>query len=188
MGTFTNFSKLALDDKEINVRGAVLTAEHGAGSVGTGLTPKTYRWIVNNEIITEIQIDLNGLLVKGDAAKDAIALTGDAYIGRYVVATCGVVYKIEMICLVTPTEDTATYTLDIDLGAENDSDVAYDGPVDDVILNTGGIAAGGVYVNTVPALTANDYIYIVEGDAAAITGVYGGGQILVRLYGRPILT
>ena len=187
MGTFTNFSKLALDDKEINVRGAVLTAEHGAGSVGTGLTPKTYRWTENSHIITEIHVDLTGLKCKGDAAGDAIALTGDGYIGRYVVATCGIVYQVEMICLETPTESTATYTLDINLGAENDSDVAYDGPVDDVILNTGGIALGGVYVNTVPALTADDYIYIVEGDTTAITGVYGAGMMIVRLYGHAVL-
>lgn len=170
-------------------RGTAVTAEHGAGSIGTGVAPVTYRYTRDGVIITEIQIDLTGLACKGTAAKDAIGLAagGAAMIGRYVVATCGVVYRVEMICLETPGQGTATITVDIDLGADDAADIAYDGAVDDVVVNTGGLAAGKQFVSDVPALTADDYLYLVEGDTAATTGVYNAGMVIIKLYGHPVL-
>lgn len=161
--------------------------ENGAGAVGTGIEPRTYRYTRDGVIITEIQIDLTGLLCKGDAAKDAIGLTGAAYIGRYVVATCGVVYRIEVVCLELPGEGTATITADIDLGADDEDDIAYDGGVDDVVVNTASLVAGEMASTDVPALTANDYLYLIEGDTAAATGIYDAGQYIVRLYGHPLI-
>lgn len=168
-------------------RGDAVAAEHGAG-VLTNVT--TYRYTRDGVIVTEIQIDIDGLACKGDAAKDAIGLAagGAAYIGRYVVATCGVVFRVEMICLEAPGEGTATITADIDLGAEDAAATAYDGAVDDVVINTGGLAAGKMFVTDVPALTANDYLYLVEGDTTASTGVYNAGQIIVKLYGHAVLS
>ena len=168
-------------------RPAAITAEHGAGAVGTGLTPATYRYTRDNVIITEIHVDLAGLKCKGDAAKDAIGLTGAAYIGRYVTATCGIVFKIEMICLELPGEGTATITADIDLGADDEDDIAYDGAVDDVVINTASLLAGEVATTDVPALTANDYLYLVEGGTAATTGIYNAGQYIIRMYGHALL-
>lgn len=168
-----------------------VAAEHGAGAIGTGVAPATYRWKQDDgTIITEIKVDLTGLACKGDAAKDAIGLAagGAAYIGRYVTATCGIVYRVEMSCLELPGEGTATITTDIDLGAEDVGTTAYDGAVDDVVIDTGGIVAGATYVDDAPALTANDYLYLVEGDTTAATGVYNAGQIVVRLYGHPLLS
>jgi hypothetical protein len=153
---------------------AALAAEHGAGAIGTGVAPETYRYTQNGTIITEIKIDITGLGCKGDAQGDAIGLVagGDAYIGQYVVATNGIVYRIEMICLETPA-GSATSTLDIDLMAEDDSDVAYDGPVDDTVLaRAGSWAAGQTIIDNVPALTANDYLYLGEGDTAATNSPY----------------
>ena len=163
--------------------------EHGAGAISTAFSPRTYRRTENGHIITTIHVDLTGLAVVGTAAKDAIGLAagGSAYIGRYVTATYGIVYKIEMSVVETPGEGTATITLDIDLGAE-DVETAYDGAVDDIILNTGGIAAGGTYQNLVPALTANDYIYLIEGDTAATTGVYNAGQLIITFWGHPVIS
>lgn len=170
---------------------AVLAAEHGAGAIGTGSigAPDTYRWTREGVIVTEIQVDITGLGCKGDAQGDAIGLVagGDAYIGRYVVATNGIVFRIEMICLETPA-GSATSTLDIDLMAEDDSDVAYDGPVDDTVLaSAGNWAAGQMKIDNVPALTANDYLYLGEGDTAATTGVYTAGMFIIRLYGHAVL-
>ena len=165
------------------------SAEHGAGAIGTAIAPKTYRWTQNGTIVTEIQVDLTGLAAKGDAAKDAIGLAagGAAYIGRYVVATCGIVYRIEVACLELPGEGTATITTDIDIGAEDTATTAYDGAVDDIIINTGGLVAGQVVVNETPALTANDYIYLIEGDTAASTGVYNAGMYIFRMFGHALL-
>lgn len=171
--------------------GSSVTAEHGDGAIGTGVAPATYRYTRDGDIITEIQVDLTGLGCEGTAAKDAIGLNsgGDpAYIGRYVTATCGIVYRVELICLEAPGEDTATITSDIDLGADDEDDIAYDDAVDDVVVNTGGLSAGESYVNDAPGLTANDYLYLIEGDTAATSGVYDAGQVIVRLTGRPLLT
>ena len=161
----------------------------GAGAIGTGAAPSLYRWTENGVIITQIKVDITGLACKGDLAKDAIGLAagGAAYIGRYVVADYGVVFKVEMACIETPGQGTATITLDIDLGAENIGTTAYDVAVDDVVINTAGIAAGQSFVNLVPALTANDYLYLIEGDAAATTGVYNAGQVVITFYGHAVL-
>lgn len=179
----------------LSVGGAVTTdvlqsAEHGVGAIGTAFAPRTYRRTENGIIITTIKIDLTGLACKGDAAKDAIGLAagGAAYIGRYVVAKYGIVYKIEMACIELPGQGTATITTDIDLGAEDVANTAYDGAVDDVVINTAALVAGEVAVTNVPALTANDYLYLIEGDTAATTGVYNAGQYIITFYGHPLMT
>ncbi len=163
--------------------------EHGAGAVSTAFAPRLYRRTENDHIITTIHVDLTGLACKGDAAKDAIGLSagGVAYIGRYVTATYGIVYKIEMTVLEAPGQATATITSDIDLGAE-DVESAYDVAVDDVVINTGGIAAGKTFQTLIPALTANDYIYLLEGDTTASTGVYSAGQLIITFWGHPVLS
>ena len=158
--------------------------EHGAGAIGTGVAPNTTRYTRDGVIITDIKVDITGLGCKGDAQGDAI---GAAYIGQYVVATNGIIFRIEMICLETPA-GSATSTLDIDLMAEDDNDVAYDGPVDDTVIAKGASwAAGQVTIDNVPELTANDYFYLGEGDTAATTGVYTAGMFIIRLYGHPVL-
>jgi hypothetical protein len=170
--------------------GDAVAAEHGAGAIGTAFAPRTYRYTRDGDIITEIHVDITGLACKGDAAKDAIGLAagGAAYIGRYVTATYGIVYRIEMICLELPGEGTATITADIDLGAEDTATTTYDQAVDDVVINTASLVAGEMASTDVPALTANDYIYLVEGDTAATTGVYNAGQYIIRFYGHPLLS
>jgi len=173
-----------------SVVGDVLAAEHGAGAIGTAFAPRTYRYnLPGNVIVTEIHVDVTGLGQVGTAAKDAIGLVagGSAYIGRYVTATYGIVYQIEMICVESPTEGTATFSDDIDLGAEAAVSI-YDNPVDNVIVNAGGILAGQMAVAITPALTANDYIYLIEGDTTASTGVLASGQYIIRFYGHALLS
>jgi len=191
--TIRNILKLGVIDNLNSadaVVGPALTAEHGAGAIGTAFAPRTYRYNLNGDIVTEIHVDLTGLAVVGTAAKDAIGLAagGVAYIGRYVTATYGIVYRIEMLCVEAPGQGTATITQDIDLGADDEGDIVYDGGVDDIIVNTGTLVAGEVVVNNVPALTADDYIYLIEGDTAATTGVYNAGQYIIRFYGHALIT
>jgi hypothetical protein len=134
-------------------------------------------------------VDITGLGVVGTAAKDAIGLAaGDpAYIGRYTTADYGIVYRIEMACVELPGQGSGTITADIDLGAEDTSTTEYDDGVDDIILNTASLVAGEIATNDVPALTANDYIYLIEGDTAATTGVYNAGQYIITFYGHALL-
>lgn len=171
--------------------GKALSAQYGAGALATSDLggPATYRWIENGTIVTQILVDITGLGCKGDAAKDAIGLAagGAAYIGRYTTADYGIVYRVEMACIELPGQETATITADIDLGAEDAADTAYDGAVDDVVINTASLVAGQIASTDVPALTANDYFYLVEGDTAATTGEYNAGQYIITFYGHALL-
>jgi len=177
---------------EVTALGSAETAEHGAGAIGTGVAPKTYRYnLPNGDICTEIQIDLTGLGVKGDAADDVIGLVTeapDAYIGKIVTATYGVVYKVELICLETPagTDTTADINITLNSGGELGYDEAAS---NDYLFNTGGLAIGSLYQNILPTtITTNDYIYMTEGDTTASEGTYTAGQFILRFYGHAILS
>ena len=166
---------------------SVLAATHGAGAIGTGSlgAPQTRRWLENGVIVTEIKVDITGLHCKGDAADDVIGLAaGAAYLYRNVVADNGIITKMTVECLVLPTQGTATITTDIDMAWNASGTLAMDGAAGTSELNMATLVAGETFEFNVPALTANDYLYLTEGDAAATTGVYSGGQFVIRLYGH----
>lgn len=161
------------------------TAEHGAGVIGTGATPVTSRRTENGTIITETKIDLTGLASK-DTANDVIGLAAGAvaYIGRNVVATNGVIYKAELICLETP----AGGDDDVNVVAASSGTLEYDGAGGTTYgVNGGDGAAGQVVQNLVQGLTANHYFYLTAGtgDTAA---TYTAGQYIFRTYGHALLT
>lgn len=189
------FRNTVLAEKSLELWGDLkgqqgIAAEHSAGAIGTLGAPVTTRSTIDGVIVKTIKMDLDGLAVLGTQAKDAIALVGIvAYIGRYVVATDGVCFRIEMSCIVAPTQQTATITQDIDLGADDDATILQGGdPIDDIIVNTATLVVGETVVNDAPGLTADDYIYLIEGDTTAATGEYSGGQFIIKFYGHPVLT
>lgn len=185
----TTFASNQVDTYGVDYRGPILS-EHGPGAIGTEFAPRTYRWKENDHIVTEIQLDLTGLGVVGTAANDVIGLVTDApaaYIGRYVVATCGVVYRVEVECLETPA-GSATITTDIDIAANTSGALGYDDGAGAAECNLGGLAVGCSYIVDAPGLTADDYLYLVEGDTAASTGEYNAGQLIVRLFGHAALS
>ena len=189
MAHFSNLktNRLNVHRGYTDLRGKVLPVEHGPGAIGTGLKPETRRWTENGVIITEIFQDLTGLTVTGTAQGGAIGLAGidGCYIGRYVLATYGNVYKIEMICTETPTEGTATFEQDIDLCYTTAADVAAGEDVDvDIIASDRDWVIGEHAVNLVPKLTPDgDYLYLAAGDTAGTTGKYGADQFVIRFYG-----
>jgi hypothetical protein len=167
-----------------NVLVAAESAEHGAGAIGTGVAPATYRHTENGIIITEIKVDLEGLTSK-NTADDAIGLAagGNAYIGRNVVATNGVIFKIELICVETP----AGGDNDVNVVVNSSGTIAYDGAAGTTYgVNGGDAVAGQVVQNLVQGLTANHYFYLTAGtgDTAA---AYTAGQFIVRLHGHAVL-
>ena len=175
--------------RSIDVRGKQCPVSYGAGILSTTFGPKKWQWEENANIITEYHIDLTGLGVVGTAANDVIGLVagGVAYFDRYVVAEHGVIYKAEAICLETPV-GSATITVDIDVAFNTSGTLEYDGAAGAAELNFGGFAVGAIYAVTTPgALTTTDYMYLVEGDTAATTGVYTGGMLVIRLYGHAVL-
>jgi len=175
------------DEVFVSNAGVELSDEHGAGAIGTAFAPKTFRWIRDSTIITEIQVDLTGLACKGDAQGDVIGLAagGAAYIGRYVAAKCGLVHRIEMLCVEAPGEGTATIEADIDLMADDEADLAYDDAADDTVIAAGlDWVPGKMVVDNIPALTDNDYLYLGEGDTGGSTGEYNAGQLIIKMYGH----
>jgi hypothetical protein len=186
-GTDAPMETLAVDTATIQAmnRPAVLTAEHGAGAIGTAFAPRTYRYTREGVIVTEIHVDLTGLASVA-TANDIIGLAagGDAIIGRNVVATNGIIFRIEMICLELP----ATGDDDIDLVSGSAADDAYDEAVTNaaIEINAGVWAAGTMVITNVPAVTANYYYYLTAG-AGDTAGTYTAGQFIIRTYGHALL-
>ena len=169
----------------------VIPTEHGLGSVGTLGAPVMSRVTIDGTIIKTIKVDLDGYTVKGTQAKDSIGLqlgSLPSYIGRYIIARDGVCFKIEFICTVTPTEETATIEGDIDLGFDGVGTMYQnDGvAIDDIKANGATLVTGQSIINNAPALTDLDYIYLIEGATNGSTGEYSGGQFIIKMYGHPI--
>jgi hypothetical protein len=163
---------------------AALTAEHGAGAIGTGVAPATYRRTENGIIITEIKIDLTGLSC-GGTANDAIGLlaTDACYIGRNVVATNGIIFKAELICVEVP----AGGDTDINVVENTLADIQEDEAAGtDYGVDGGTMAAGIVVTNNACSQTANDYWYLASGGTT--NDVYTAGQLIFRTHGHALLT
>ncbi len=161
----------------------VVTAEHGPGAIGTGVAPVTSRRTINGTIITEIKIDMTGLASVADA-HDAIGKTGYCFIGKYVIADYGVVYRMELICLELPT----TGDDDVNVMTNVSGTIAAEGALAEVYGVNGGVAvAGGMVINNAPALTADHFLYLTDG-AGDTAGTYDAGQFIVRFYGHPVMT
>ncbi len=163
----------------------LLAAEHGAGAIGTAVAPKTYRWTDKGVIITQTKIDLTGLASVA-TANDVIGLAagGVAYIGRNVVASNGIIFKVEFSCLETP----AGGDNDVNVVANASGTLEYDGAGGTSYLsNSGDLLAGQTIQNLVPALTANDYFYLTAGtgDTAA---AYTAGMYILTTYGHALLS
>ena len=168
----------------------VATAEHGAGAIGTAFAPKTSRRTENGTIITEIKFDLTGLGCVGTAGNDVIGLVagGVAFLGKYDTALCGIVYKAELSCIEVPA-GSATITGNIDIATNANAALEYDGAAGSAKLIDGGtLVAGQTLENLVPAMTADDYLYIVEADTAGTTGVYSAGQFILKMFGHALMT
>ena len=162
----------------------VASAEHAAGVIGTAATPETSRRTENGTIITETKIDLTGL-ASINTANDVIGLAagGVAYIGRNVVATNGIIYKAELICLETP----AGGDDDVNVVVNASGTLEYNGAAGTTYgVNGGDGAAGQVVANLVQGLTANHYFYLTAGtgDTAA---AYTAGMYIFRTYGHAVL-
>lgn len=161
-----------------------VSAEHGAGVIGTATAPVTTRRTVNGDIITEFKIDLTGLTSK-NTANDVIGLAagGVAKIGQNVVATNGIIYKMEMICLEAP----AGGDDDINVVAAASGTLEYDGAGGTTYgINGGDWTAGKVVENLVQGLTANHYFYLTAGTGDTASA-YTAGMFVIRWYGHALL-
>ena len=158
----------------------------GAGAISTGPGNKSYRSTdpISGLITTVIMVDLTALGGKGGHADDVIGLPagGAAYVYRNVVADNGIIFKYEISCTELPAAASGAATADIDFCWNASAVLAYDGACGTSEVDVGGLAAGATTMIDAPSLTANDYLYLTEGDTAATDGVYNAGQFVITLY------
>lgn len=174
-----------------NVSTVQIADGHGAGAIGTSSfgAPRTYRREEDGVIITQIKFDLTGLGCVGTAADDAIGLVsgGVAYIGQYTTAAYGIAFRATLSCI-EAAAGSATITQDIDIIANASAAIEYDGALSTSrVINGATLVAGQTLINNVPAMTADDYLYIAEADTAGTTGVYSAGQYILTIYGHALL-
>ena len=162
----------------------------GAGAVGTGAGNKAYRQTdaITGLIITEVHIDMDGLVVKGTTPGDAIGILGNpAYVYQNDVANNGIIFKQEIICTELPAAGANTITTDINLAWNSSGTIQMNGLVDTGSeINTGGLVAGQIVSDETAAITANHYAYLTEGDNSASNGTYNAGQLIIRFYGYKV--
>jgi hypothetical protein len=97
------------------------------------------------------------------------------------------VYRAELACIEVPAEASGTLTTDIDIATNSAGTIDYDEAGGTAkLFNTGGMVAGQELSNITPAITANHYFYLVEGDTAASDAVFNAGQFILTLYGHAI--
>jgi hypothetical protein len=166
------------------VNASAVTAENAAGLIGTAAVPSTYRWTENGIITTMFKIDLTGLASVA-TANDVIGLAagGVAYIRQNLVATDGIVFKNELVCLETP----AGGDDDVNVVLNASGTLEYNGAGGTTYgVNGGDAAAGQTVQNLVPSATANHYYYLTAGtgDTAA---AYTAGQFMFITYGHAVL-
>ncbi len=182
-----------LDELVANIGATQITGTVGDGAIGTGsiTTPETYRRTQDGVIITQIKFDITGLGCEGTSADDVIGLESgqpDAYIGRYVVADCGIVFKTEMFCLEAPV-GSATITQDIDITSNSSSSLGYNDAASTVHpINGATMVLGQSVENFLNTMAANDYLYITEADTAGTTGTYSAGMYVFTMYGHAALS
>lgn len=135
-------------------------------------------------ITTSIVVDLTGLV--GSATDlDIIGNTGgaaSAHFGQITTAICGTIVGGKVTCLEVPAggpDDVDFYSATVSTGAQDGLVTS----LTETILVTAGAAWTSGAVKGMTALPpANDYLYIVNGEAAA-GGTYTAGKFLIELYG-----
>jgi len=163
----------------------------GAGLTSTGIgLPVVKRYEQNGIMITTAVIDLIGLNASG-TANDVIGIgLNPASLFRYKTADHGVVFKASLTCLQTP---AGAGTLnDINVAANSSSSLAFDGAAGaaDVIDGSSAAFAAQKTVENLDltGLPDGEYLYLTTGSTDGDSTVFTAGQLLLTLYGHPVLS
>lgn len=134
-------------------------------------------------VTTRILVDLTGLV--GSATDlDIIGNTGgaaDAHFGQITVALNGTMVGGQVTCLEVPAggaDDVDFYSATVSTGAQ---DVDVTTLTETALVTSGGAWTSGQSKGMTLLPAANDYLYIVNGEAAG--GTFTAGKFLIELYG-----
>lgn len=171
---------------QIRQTGATLATEAGTGiTAGTGTVYASSIQNIGGMFYTNILIDLTGLQSMNTDG-DIIGVNDTAnpcHLGQIVAADCGTILGGTMRCLEVPAggdPNIALYSATEGTGVENGAigdlteTVLFD-PAADWTIDMNRSLSG------VPA--ANEYLYLVQGDATGTDGTYTAGKFLITLYG-----
>lgn len=165
----------------ISTASAVMTPAAGitsdAGVYGSSVTR------VGDIITTRILIDLTDL-IGSTTDLDIIGKDGVAsHIGRVTTAVNGVIKGGQVTCLEAPAggaDDLDFYSATVATGAE---DVDVTTLTETVLITSGGAWTAGRSLGMTGVPPANDYLYIVNGEAS-VPGTFTAGKFLIELYGQ----
>ena len=163
------------------------------GLIGDGFDSVTKRDVyintIGEAIITTILIDFGSnnmtCYSTGDAriiGKDGIMLQSHFY--KVTSAVNGVVYKVELNCIETPTIG------DTNIGITQHSNIIFSGDPSSVageaIITGVDVIEKGVHVSsigTIPDGLNNKYLYLFHVGTPSSNVLYGAGKFLIKLYG-----
>lgn len=134
-------------------------------------------------ITTSILIDLTDL-IGSTTDLDIIGKDGVAsHVGQVTTALNGVIKAGKVTCLEVPAggaDDLDFYSATVATGAE---DVDVTTLTETVLVTSGGAWTAGASKGMTAVPPANDYIYIVNGEAS-VPGTFTAGKFLIELYGQ----
>ena len=176
--------------KGMNLSVTATTGAAGAGLTGDSSTsPQVFVQTIGGEIVTTVLLDLDGL-VKESTVGDVIGADSSAaaYLFRYVEATHGVPYKLEMSCIVLPTGTNPLKDFDIiaaDEAALSQDDSA-SGATNAVSLfaAAGNFAKGQTIQSLAVVPATNQYVYLAEGATSTNKQTFTAGKLVIKMYGR----
>lgn len=157
----------------------------GAGiSGGAGTVFQTSVMKVGGIITTNILIDITGL---NSAATDLDIIgvdgTGAAHMGQITAARNGTILGGTMRCLEVPTggdPNIALYSANEATGVE---DTLISALTETLIFDPNADWTIDMDRSITAMPPANDYLYLVQGDAVGTNATYTGGKFLITLYG-----
>lgn len=179
----SNFDALALSTSIL--ANQTLTTGAGAGITGgTGTVYWNQLGKAGGKFETTIFIDLTGL---GTSTTDLDIIgqsTTPAYICKLTAAETGAtIDAISMQCLETP----ATGADDIDLYSATEGtgkfDDAITGLTETALLTSGAAWTAGVSKGATVCPTAEEYLYLCNGEAATV-GTFTAGKFVIKIYGH----
>ena len=138
-------------------------------------------------ITTSIVVDLTGLV--GSATDvDIIGNTGGAascHWGRITTAICGTLVAVRVTCLEVPAggaDDIDFYSSNVGTGAQDVAISHADLGTETALVTSGAAWASGTTKGMTALPTADDYLYIVNGEGSA-GGTFTAGKFLIELFG-----
>lgn len=179
-----------IDGTEVTASAAELNKLEDSASImiaGSGVAAaETYAsgvFLNGDLIVTRIVVDLTGLV--GSATDlDIIGDTGgaaNAHFGQITAALNGTIVGGQVTCLEVPAggaDDIDFYSATVGTGAQDGGIAAL---TETALVTSGAAWTSGAVKGMTTVPPANDYLYIVNGEAAG--GTFTAGKFLIELFG-----